>query len=320
MKWLELTVYTNDAGLDGVCAALSGVGLDQVRIEESHEKAMAFLNERAVYWDFADPEQIGVDEPCVIAYLADGPGAEAVLSDVKDALTRLRGLSGGADIGSLSVAVSRVDDADWENAWKAYYKPLLIGTRLYVTPCWIDEPVPEGRTRLRLDPGAAFGTGEHQTTRMCLEFLERAVRPDDCMLDLGCGSGILSIAALLLGANAAVAVDIDPGAERVARENAALNGVDNARFRVEIGDALSDEPLRARIADPYDVIAANIVSGVIIALAPFARQCAKPGARFVVSGIIDEREAEVAGALAKAGFHLQETSRLGGWVAMLLTV
>jgi len=318
MNWLELIVYTNDAGLERVCDALSGAGLDQVVIEESHARAMAFLNERALYWDFADADKVGVDEPCVKAYIADAPGADGVLADVKAALLRLGKLFEGIDLGSLALVVNRVCDADWENAWKAYYRPLRIGERLYVTPCWIDDPVPPGRAALRLDPGAAFGTGEHQTTRMCLAFLERTVKHGDTMLALGCGSGILSIAALLLGASTAVAVDIDPVAERVARENAALNGISEEACRVEIGDILADEALQTRILGGYDVVAANIVSGVIIALAPFARRCCKSGGTFIVSGVIDEREHEVAAALENAGFRLAETTRLEGWVAMRL--
>jgi ribosomal protein L11 methyltransferase len=318
MKWLELSVYTTDAGLDAVTLAFSNAGMDQVRIEESHERAMAFLNERALYWDFADAETVGVDEPCVKAYLADVPKSVPVVDALKREIAQLRQTELGFDAGSLSLAVNRMDDADWENNWKTYYHPLNIGARLYVLPCWLDEPAPEGRVTLKLDPGVAFGTGEHQTTRMCLELLETAVQPGDSMLDLGCGSGILSVASVLLGAKQAVAVDIDPVAEHVARENAAMNGVDAARYDVRVGDLLEDESLRAGIRRSYDVVAANIVAGVIIALAPFAKTCCKKGAPFIVSGIIDEREDEVKDALVGDGFSVERILRSEGWVAMLL--
>ena len=316
MKWLEITVYTTDEGLDAVCTALSSAGLDQVTIEESHERAMAFLSERAVYWDFADPEKVGVDEPCVKAYVADALESAAVLSDVRQAIGRLKSLCEGSDLGSLSVVVTRVDDADWENGWKQYYRPLLVGKRLYVTPCWIEEPVPEGRVPLKLDPGVAFGTGEHHTTRMCLELLETAVKNGNEVLDLGCGSGILSVACVLLGAKSAVAVDIDPVAEHVALENAALNGVTNAQYDVRIGDILTDEALKSAIRRPYDLVVANIVAGVIIALAPFARECCKRGVPFIVSGVIGEREEEVRRAVEAQGFTLRETLVREDWVAM----
>ncbi|NLI53334.1 MAG: 50S ribosomal protein L11 methyltransferase [Clostridiales bacterium] len=318
MKWLELCVYTTDAGLDAVTFAFSKAGIDQVSIEESHERAMAFLNERAVYWDFADADKVGVDEPCVKAYVADVPESAPVVAEVKREIAHLRETDLGFDAGSLLVVVNRMDDADWENNWKAYYKPLNIGARLYVLPCWIEEPAPEGRVTLKLDPGVAFGTGEHHTTRMCLELLETVVKPGDDMLDLGCGSGILSVASVLLGAKHAVAVDIDPVAEHVARENAAMNGVDGSNYDVLIGDLMSDEALCARIRRGYDVVAANIVAGVIIAIAPFARTCCKTGTPFIVSGIIDEREVEVTAAVTAAGFSVETVLRSEGWVAMLL--
>lgn len=318
MKWLEISIYTTDSGLDPVCTALSIVGIDQVSIEESHERAMAFLSERAVYWDFADYDKVGVDEPCVKAYLADVPESASLVTAVKNVVSRLKSLPGSEDFGSLSVAVNRVDDAEWENNWKQYYNPLCIGERLYVLPCWIDQPAPEGRVTLKLDPGVAFGTGEHHTTRMCLEFLEKTIIPGCQMLDLGCGSGILSVASVLLGAEDAVAVDIDPVAEHVALENAEMNDIDPSRYHVYIGDLLSDDNLRQAILHPYDVVAANIVAGVIIALAPFAKRCCRQGAPFIVSGIIDEREEEVRRAVEAEGFIVQETSRSEGWVAMLL--
>jgi ribosomal protein L11 methyltransferase len=254
----------------------------------------------------------------VKAYVADVPESEPVVAEVKRAIAALREADLGFDAGSLSVVVNRMDDADWENNWKAYYKPLSIGKRLYVLPCWIEEPEPEGRVTLKLDPGVAFGTGEHHTTRMCLELLETVVKAGDDMLDLGCGSGILSVASVLLGAKHAVAVDIDPVAEHVALENADMNGVGTDRYDVLIGDVLEDEPLREEIRRGYDVVAANIVAGVIIALAPFAKICCKAGAPFIVSGIIDEREDEVKAAVIKVGFTVETILRSEGWVAMLL--
>ena len=318
MKWLEICVYTTDAGLDAVTFAFSNAGLDQVSIEESHERAMAFLNERVVYWDYADADKVGVDEPCVKAYVADVPENAAVVEDVKRQIAQLRETELGYDAGSLCVVVNRMDDTDWENNWKAYYKPLKIGNRLYVLPCWIEESAPDARVTLKLVPGVAFGTGEHHTTRMCLELLETVVKPGDDMLDLGCGSGILSVASVLLGAAHAVAVDIDPVAEHVALENAAMNGVVPAQYDVLIGDLLTNEALQNRIRRGYDVVAANIVAGVIIALAPFAKTCCKKGAPFIVSGIIDEREDEVTQALLREGFAVEQVLRSEGWVAMLL--
>ncbi len=317
MDWLEIAIDTTDAGTEAVCAALTGVGVDQVSIEESRERALAFLNERAVYWDFADAANIGVDTPCVKAYLSDTPENQQRLAAIREAIARLKTLELDMDLGSLAVVVSRVCDADWENNWKAYYKPLPIGERLLVLPSWEPEPAGHERKVLRLDPGVAFGTGAHHTTRMCLEFLERCVTPGCHVLDMGCGSGILSIAALILGAKDAVAVDIDPIAERIAMENAALNGIDVASYQVLIGDLLTDEALRERIAGQYDLICANIVADVIIRLSPLAKSLAKPGAPFLVSGVIDERRDEVLDVLAQTGFSIEAMHQSESWVAIL---
>ena len=316
MKWLEITVYTTDAGIDSVCAALNGAGITGLSIEESHEKAYAFLQEAALYWDFADREKIGTDTPCVKGYVADCPENRPTVEAAKHAVERLRTLDLPVDLGTLLMTVVSVDDEDWANNWKKYYKPLEIGSRLLVLPSWEEKPETD-RIVLKLDPGMAFGTGAHHTTRMCLEFLEKTVKEGDTMLDLGCGSGILSIAARLLGAVEATAVDIDPIAESIAYENAAMNGIGKDGYRVMIGNVLSDTHLKKKIAGQYPVVAANIVADVIIALAPIARPLVAPGGVFLVSGIIDERVDEVVQALRDAGFTVSEHSSAEGWNAFL---
>jgi ribosomal protein L11 methyltransferase len=316
MKWLELTVYTTDAGTEAVCAALNGAGIMGLSIEESREKAFAFLREAAIFWDFADMDKIGTDTPCVKGYVADCPENLPVVEAAKAAVARLRTLDLPYDIGTLSMSVVSLDEEDWVNNWKQYYKPLPIGKRLLVLPSWEERPDTD-RIVLKLDPGMAFGTGAHQTTRMCLEFLEKTVRPGDTMLDLGCGSGILSIAARLLGAVQATAVDIDPIAESIAYENAEMNGIGRDGYRVLIGNVLDDLRIQREISGQYPVVAANIVADVIIALAPLARTLVQPGGVFLVSGIIDERVDEVVQALNNSGFAIAEHSRAEGWNAFL---
>ena len=317
MKWYEITVYTTDAGAEPVCGALTSAGLSGFSIEESREKAAAFLNESALYWDFADMDKIGTDTPCVKAYLAVLPENAPVLEEAKAAIARLKTLDLGFDLGTLALTISVRDEEDWANNWKQYYKPLAIGERLLVLPSWENEPEGNTRTVLRLDPDMAFGTGAHHTTRMCLEYLEQVVQTGQEVLDLGCGSGILSIASLLLGAEDAVAVDIDPIAERIARENADMNGLGNAHYHIKIGDVLTDARLQRLIAGQYDVVVANIVADVIIRLAPLAKGYCKPGAPFIVSGIIDERRDEVLAALRVAGFTVEDMKNAEGWNAIL---
>ena len=217
--------------------------------------------------------------------------------------------------GRLAVELSGIKEEDWANNWKAYYKPLEIGERLVVRPSW--ETIGDtDRVVLSLDPGMAFGTGTHQTTRLCLEFLERLVKNGDEMLDLGCGSGILSIAGLLLGASHAIAVDIDPIVETIAAENAAMNGIKD-EYRIMTGDILSDDGIKREISKQrYDIVTANIVASVIIKLAPQIPALLKDDGVFIASGIILERLDEVKDALANNGLKVLEVKKLDEWSAL----
>lgn len=316
MKWRELTVYTTDEGAEYVCAALTGAGISGLSIEESRSAAAAFLRESVLYWDFADMDKIGTDRPCVKGYVADCPENLPLIQEAQEAVERLKGLSLGVDLGSLTVTVQTVDEEDWANNWKQYYKPLPIGRRLLVLPCW--EKAPESdRILLKLDPGMAFGTGAHHTTRMCLELLEQVLTGGEAMLDMGCGSGILSIAARLLGAKRTVAVDIDPIAETVARDNARMNGLSPEEYEIYVGNLLTDQALRARIGTGYPVVAANIVADVIIALVPYAKTVVTPGGWFLVSGIIEDRAAQTEQKLREAGFTVKQVLTADCWYALL---
>ena len=220
------------------------------------------------------------------------------------------------------IDLTQCKNADWENNWKQYYKPMEIGERLLVVPQWEQEdPQVQAscarRVPLILEPGLTFGTGSHATTRLCLTALERLAGPGQRVLDLGCGSGILSIAALKLGADNALAVDIDDKCLDVAYENAAMNGIGRDRYTVLAGDILTDEALQARIGGGYDIVLANIVSDVIITLAPAVRPLLKEGGYFLCSGIIDDRAEEVAGKLRDAGLTIEETHSADGWFSYL---
>ena len=187
-----------------------------------------------------------------------------------------------------------------------------IGERLIVIPDW-EEADPHGRVALRMNPGLTFGTGSHATTRLCLQALEKLVHPGMKVLDLGCGSGILSIAALLLGADSAFACDIDEKAVDVAYENAALNGVGREKYTVRAGDVTSDQRLRKEMGGSWDIVVANIVSDVIIALAPTVGELLAENGVFICSGIIDDRAEEVKGKLEEAGFAILESRSSEGW-------
>ena len=201
-------------------------------------------------------------------------------------------------------------DEDWQNNWKKYYTPIRVGEKLLIRPVWIDDYTAEGRSVLDLEPGLAFGSGSHETTRLCLETVETLVTPRTEVLDVGCGSGILSVAALLLGAKSAVGVDIDKLAVKAARENGERNGYTEPRYRVLEGD------LTDRVTGTYSLIVANIVADAVIALTPGVRTFLAPGGRYVVSGIIDTREEDVLSALSSYGFRVVGRREQNGWICL----
>ena len=220
------------------------------------------------------------------------------------------------EYGPLLLTIDSVADADWENNWKKFYKPMEIGERLLVVPQW-ETAKDNGRVRLVLNPGLTFGTGSHATTRLCLQTLDKYIRGGEKVLDLGCGSGILSIAALVLGAKEAFACDIDEKCVDVAYENAALNGVGKDRYTVRWGDVLTDRALQAQLGGGYDIVVANIVADVIIGLSGRVRPFLKEGGLFLCSGIIDERAEEVLAQLRADGWTVMERHDSEGWYSFL---
>ena len=322
VKWLEVHIDTNHTGLEPVETMLSALGIDGVVIDDETEFE-DFLENNGQYWDYVDEDlrQEMQGRSRITFYLEAGDEGFAKLGEVRIALEELK--KARDDCGTLLMTLDDLEDADWENNWKQYYKPMEIGERLLVIPQWLQEDpkvkklLSQGRVPLILDPGLTFGTGSHATTRLCLTALERYIHGGERVLDLGCGSGILSIAALRLGAASATAVDIDDKCLTVAYENAALNGIGKDTYTVLVGDVFSDEAFRARVGGGYDILAANIVADVIKALAPMARSFLKPGGLFLCSGIIDDRAEEVAQALTDAGLEILETRSSEGWFSYL---
>ena len=315
MKWLALHIDTSPAGLEPVSNMLGDLGIEGLVIEDEGD-FRRFLENNQQYWDYVDEElDRSMSGKCRITfYVEDNDTDFASVAAVRIAMAQLK--KEHPEYAPLILTMDGVEDADWENNWKAFYKPMEIGERLIVIPDW-ETADPKGRVALRLNPGLTFGTGSHATTRLCLTALEKLVKPGVRVLDLGCGSGILSIASILLGAEHAYACDIDEKAVDVAYENAALNGVDRTRYTVRAGDVTSDNRLRADMGDHYDIVVANIVSDVIIAIAPAVRPLMREGGVFITSGIIDDRADEVRGKLEENGFKVLEANQSEGWFSFV---
>ena len=316
MDWLELKIDAAPAGLEPVSALLEDLGITGLVIDDEGD-FQDFLEHNHAYWDYVDDQLMQEKKGlCRITfYLEDSPDGYNTLAQVRMALSRVK--QEHPEYGRLLLTMENMEDADWENNWKQFYKPMEIGDRLTVIPEWESTGVPEDRVALRLNPGLTFGTGSHATTRLCLQALEQHIHGGEKVLDLGCGSGILSIAALLLGAKDAFACDIDDKCVGVAYENAALNGVGKEHYTVRAGDVLSDKRLQKEFGGDYDVIVANIVADVIIALAPQVGKLLKKGGIFLCSGIIDDRADEVKEQLIAAGWQIEETRSSEGWFSYL---
>ena len=315
MDWWELRIDTSPAGIDPVVDTLTDLGITGVMIDDEGD-FHDFLEHNHQYWDYVDEELLAQKKGCsrVTFYLEASPQSIQTLTAVKEALLSLQGRH--PDYAPLTIQRRDVADADWENNWKSFYKPMEIGQRLLVLPAW-ETAEPNGRTVLRLNPGLTFGTGSHATTRLCLTALDAHVKGGEKMLDLGCGSGILSIAALLLGARSAFACDIDEKCRDVAYENAALNGIGPDVYTVRWGDVTCDTALQAEFGGEYDIICANIVADVIVQLSSRVRTFLKSGGFFLTSGIIDTRAEEVARALRQNGWEIAETHSSEGWYSYL---
>ena len=314
MQWLELTIKTASTGIDLLAERLTVLGYDSFIIDDEADFDN-FLENNRQYWDYVDEDLAkkmqGLSQ--IRLYIEDNPAAMEQVNLLKTELLQLQRQYPLVPFGPLDIELSNLQDEDWENNWKQYYKPLPIGKKLIVVPQWLTPNSEDDRLPILLDPGMIFGTGAHASTQMCMIALEGAVKGDEKVLDLGSGSGILSITALLLGAKTAVGVDIDPKAEDIARDNAAINKLNSDRFTAITGDVISDSTMLDNLGSDYDIVLANIVADVIIPLSPVVPNFMKKTSLFICSGILEQRLEEVKTAIIEAGMEIIHTQMIEDW-------
>ncbi len=316
MKYTELSVYTNTMGAEIVGAIIDTAGVSCFSVEDPNDLE-ELLENKTVPFDYIEDgllEKTG-GETVVKVYIACDEQGTAQLTKIKDGIALL---PKDGIYGRLFVEENTVEDTDWADGWKQYFHPLKIGERFIVKPTW-EECDPEGRYVLEIDPASSFGTGQHETTALCLRALEKLDAKDKTVLDMGCGSGILGIGAARLGAADITLVDIDSVATRIAEENLEINGVDSL-CRVHCGNVLTDKDFENTVFDrQYDIILANIVADIIKGMSEMFFRSLKDGGILICSGIIGPRRAEVEKVLAETGFTYLGTDEENDWVAVKCT-
>ena len=302
MAWLEITIDTAAEKINSVVTVLTAKGFSDLVIEDQ-EEFETFLEENKAYWDYIDEE--------LQEKLQGLSHIKLYLEDTdKNGMDRLE--KAVAEL-KLSMTVAPLAEVDWEESWKDNYPPQEVGEKIVVLPYWLADQETD-RVKVILDPGLTFGTGAHPSTQMVMEKMEEVVRPGFRCLDLGSGSGILSIAALGLGAESAIGIDIDPKAEDIARENAAYNGFAAPQFTALTGNVTEDKELMQQLAaQEYDLVLVNIVADVIIGLSPVLPNFLTENSTLICSGILDVRLEEVCAALKKAGLTITAIKEKEDW-------
>jgi len=308
MEWIKTSIETTSAGVDAVTGILMNCGISGVEIIDSQERARFFADSTRT-WDFADEALLTPDSESafVVFYVTKDKAGSEQLQQVAEVLQATPG-----DYGTLTMRQESANDETWLNEWKKHFTPIRLG-RIVIVPEWVEYKKEPEDIVFIIDPGTAFGTGQHQTTQLCINALQKHVQPNSRVLDIGCGSGILSIISLLMDASYVCAIDIDPaGAIAATKRNAELNPIDLSHLKVLSGDVITDFAARSNVGTGYDLVVANIVADVIIPLTPLVNGFA-PGKKFIASGIITDRLAEVQQVFFNAGYNIVEEEEMDGW-------
>lgn len=319
MEWIEVFVSVSQTGLEPVAGILYECGLTGLMISDEAD-FQEFLESPNRDWDYIAEELVEEKqklETGITFFLRDNLYGREQLAQIKSALAVGNEQEKELDLGSLEMTMKNVQEEDWANNWKKFFKPFPVGDKIMIKPSWEELTEPTDKVVLKIDPGHIFGTGTHETTQLCMELIETYLKKDDMVLDIGCGSGILSIASLLLEAKEADAVDIDPNAIQIAYENSDRNQIPREKYHVCAGNILEGEALHKKYSGKkYDMVEANIVADVIIALTKKVPDYIKDGGIFLCSGIITERKEDVLSALAQGGYTVLDVKEKKGWVAI----
>ena len=313
MKWNKYTLKTRTEAEDLISSMMQDVGIEGIEIEDKVP-----LSQREKEQMFVDilPEGPADDGVAYISfYLEPDADQEEMLDKVREGLKEIAGW--GVDIGEATIQASETEDKDWINNWKEFFHQFYVDDIL-IKPSW-EEVKPEDREKLliQIDPGTAFGTGMHETTQLCIRQLRKFLTPETELLDVGTGSGILSIIGLKLGAKHAVGTDLDPCAVEAVRENMEVNGIDPASFEMMIGNIITEKEIQDRVGyECYDIVVANILAEVLVPLTPVILSQLKPGGVYITSGIIDDKEELVVETVKKCGLTVLEVTHQGEWVSV----
>jgi len=308
VKWSELSIHTKNEAVEAISNILHEAGASGVVIEDSAEFAKPREDQYGEIYALNE-DDFPKEGVIVKAYLSESSFLNETVEEIKAAITNLTNFN--IDIGENVVSIVEVNEEDWATAWKQYYHPVKISERFTIVPTWEDyTPVSTDELIIELDPGMAFGTGTHPTTVMCLQGLEKVVKEGDTVVDIGTGSGVLSIGAAMLGAKSVHALDLDEVAVRSAQENVALNKVSD-KVEVFHGNLLDT------VKEPADVVVANILAEIIMSFTDDAFTIVKPGGLYVTSGIIGAKRDDVKAALEASGFVIEEVLLMEDWVAII---
>lgn len=317
MNWLEVTIYTSKQGIEVLTGILLQMGITGFVVEDPDD-FKEFLTLRGKTWDYMESsvEELKDVETNIKFYLAENEQGREQLIEIQNHLKQLKEET--TDYGSLQLKLGNVKEEDWANNWKQYFKPFIVGEKFVIKPTWESYNQPTERYILEIDPNSSFGTGQHYTTQLCIEQLEKWIKPNMEVLDMGCGSGILSIATLMLGAKHVTAVDIDQNSVHITQENFRQNHLKSERYTTYYGNVLTDELLKEKIGqNKYNVVVANIVANVIIEMKEALSQFIKSNGILIASGIITDRSEEVQKHLESVHFEILQVVEKNDWIAIV---